>query len=216
VRAEQGAANFFSDRRYFLSSTEAAPGSALGRMPASRADARRRPDEPRLDGRTLVLSVYETHSGHSSGYHPTGEATVSDTRPNPHVLVLSSYEPVHWTINLGASSGLTEIVLNGYHDQTVSAPAGVAVSNDSGFDDDGPTFFVAYGYAWPNNNGGCDTPALVSGVESFSGLPPVGLPRVLPSKELRSSRRRPLIGEASRAGAPRSPQSADLTLSRIC
>ncbi|HEU4404832.1 MAG TPA: hypothetical protein VFS43_06030 [Polyangiaceae bacterium] len=124
------------------------------------------PGQPEL----FVLSVYETRSDHGFGYHPTGEASVTDTRTTPHVLVLSSYEPTHWTINADAAGGLTQIILNGYHDQTVTAPPGVLVSEHSGFNDEGPEYFSACGYAWPNNDGGCDTPGLVSGVESFSGL----------------------------------------------
>lgn len=115
----------------------------------------------------LVLGVYETRGDHSYDYHPTGQATVVDDRSTPHVLVLSSYEPTEWTVVADGSSGLTEIILNGYHEQTVKAPDGVAVSDHSGVEH----YFAACGFAWPNDNGGCDTPALVSGAENVSGLP---------------------------------------------
>lgn len=114
----------------------------------------------------VVLSVYETHSGHGPNYHPPGAASVRDSRANPHALVLSSYEPAHWTIDADAASGLTEVILNGYHKQTVSVSDRVKVVDRSGVGN----YFSACGYAWPNNNGGCDTPGLVSGAEEFSGL----------------------------------------------
>ncbi len=125
--------------------------------------APRRPGGPEL----LVIGVYETRNDHSFDYHPTGEASVRDTRPEPHVLVLSSYEPTHWTIEADASSGLTEVILNGYHEQTVSAPGGVAVIDRSGLGN----YFSACGYTWPSDDQGCDTPALVGGAEALSGRP---------------------------------------------
>ncbi|MCU0681786.1 MAG: hypothetical protein MUF34_05940 [Polyangiaceae bacterium] len=114
----------------------------------------------------VVLGVYETRSDHSGGYHPTGAGSVRDHRATPHVLVLSSYEPTHWTIETDEASGLFEVILNGYHEQTVSVSDRVKVTNQSGVEN----YLSACGIGWPNDDGGCDTPALVSGAEALTGL----------------------------------------------
>ena len=59
-----------------------------------------------------------------------------------------------------------EVIVNGYHGQTVSAPARVVVSDRIGLDN----YFSACGYAWPSDDEGCDTPGLVAGAEAFTGL----------------------------------------------
>lgn len=74
-----------------------------------------------------MIGVYETRSDHSSGYHPTGTATVNigDQYGKNTILVLSSYEPTLWNIIGDGANDLTQILLYGYHDQTIS---GVATS----------------------------------------------------------------------------------------
>lgn len=47
--------------------------------------------------------------------------------PGSNVLVLSSYEPTHWTIDVLPGGQLDRIVTLGYHVQTVDAPPGVLV-----------------------------------------------------------------------------------------
>lgn len=81
-----------------------------------------------VDGPQLwVAGVYETHGNHSAGNHPPGEAFVTFGLPGDNVLVLSSYEPVDWTVDLAEGGQLSRVIVNGYHEQTVNAPSGVPV-----------------------------------------------------------------------------------------
>jgi hypothetical protein len=56
------------------------------------------------------------------------------------------------------------VILNGYHDQTADAPAGVPVEIHAGPEG----WLGACGYAWPADNQGCDTSALIPAVEKVS------------------------------------------------
>ncbi|HEU4411689.1 MAG TPA: MATE family efflux transporter [Polyangiaceae bacterium] len=60
ARLEKGR-TYFGIRRHFPATTEEAPGTTPGPTRASRADARRRPDEPRFD--CLCLIVYTLAMG---------------------------------------------------------------------------------------------------------------------------------------------------------
>jgi hypothetical protein len=112
----------------------------------------------------VVFGIYESRSDHSYGYHPTGTATVHIRRTVPHVLVLSAYEPTKWTLDVAPGARIERIILNGYHPQKVGGvPAGVPVVDRSG-----SGYLSACAYQWPDDDQGCDTPALVSGVEGLT------------------------------------------------
>src|SRR3990172_10587087 len=85
----------------------------------------------------------------------------------PLVLVLSSYEPTRWILDAQAGTRIAEIVLNGLHQQEVVNMGGIPVVNKSG----PGNYFSACAYQWPSDNQGCNTPALVRGVESLIGTP---------------------------------------------
>ncbi|AKT42625.1 hypothetical protein [Chondromyces crocatus] len=113
-----------------------------------------------------IFGVYETHSNHSGADdHPEGEATIHIERPGSHVIALSSYEPVHWTVTMAPGVTLEKVILNGYHDQRADVPAGVPVESHDGTSG----WLGAYGYAWPSSEGGSDTPALVGALEAAAG-----------------------------------------------
>lgn len=116
----------------------------------------------------LVIGVYETRSDHSYNYHPQGTATVNIVNQGtaPLTLVLSSYEPTLWNINIASGVLINEVILNGYYSQQVSGASGVTVTDRSGLGN----YFSACAYAWPSSTGGCDTPGLISGVEAYTGL----------------------------------------------
>jgi hypothetical protein len=61
----------------------------------------------------------------------TGEATVRVTRPGPSVLVLSSYEPVHWTVIAEEGAIIERVILNGVYAGSATAPDGVPVDGIS-------------------------------------------------------------------------------------
>lgn len=74
-----------------------------------------------------IAGLYETHSDHGYGNHPMGDADVHFALPGDNVLALSSYEPVHWHIDVAPGAGLTKVIAFGHHEQIVSAPPGVEV-----------------------------------------------------------------------------------------
>ncbi len=103
-----------------------------------------------------VISVYETRSDHSGGYHPTGEGRVTIERPGDHVLVLSAYEPTDWKVTLAPGVQIQQVVLIGYHAQTVDL--NVPVTHGTGC-----------GYSYPYNGGGCDTDQLLALAQAHAG-----------------------------------------------
>lgn len=116
----------------------------------------------------LVIGVYETRSDHSFNYHPQGAATVNIVNQGtaPLILVLSSYEPTLWNLNIAPGVTINEVILNGYYSQQVTGVSGVTVTDRSGVGN----YFSACAYAWPSSTGGCNTPGLISGVEAYTGL----------------------------------------------
>ena len=112
-----------------------------------------------------VIGVYEATTGGHGG--PPGKITVDIQRTQAMVLVLSSYEPVDWTVNAVSGAQIQEVILNGYHPQTVSGLVfGIPVTTRSG----PGNYLSACGYAWPSSTGGCNTPLLVSNAESLTQL----------------------------------------------
>jgi hypothetical protein len=108
----------------------------------------------------VAVGVYDAYSG---GNHSQGSATIRDTRTEPHVLVVSAYEPTRWTITGGGA--ITKVYVSGYSNQEVIAPAGVIVVNDSGI---GKGF--ACTYEIPDNKGGCGV-SLLDYAEKRIGSP---------------------------------------------
>lgn len=58
-------------------------------------------------------------------------ARVRDRRATPHVLVLTSYEPVEWVLDLAGSS-VTRVIVSGYHLSRVTGAGSVPVEIASG------------------------------------------------------------------------------------
>ena len=97
-----------------------------------------------------------------------GESEVEITRTaSPIVLVLSSYEPTRWLLNIGPGVQLTQIIINGYEASNLAnPPEGVEV-----LDLTGPgRYLSACAYVWPGDDQGCDTQSLVRGAERQTGL----------------------------------------------
>ncbi len=114
-----------------------------------------------------ILGVYETRSDPSFGYHPQGTATVhvKNQGATPFVLVLSSYEPTQWNIDLEAGANLTQIFTNGYYAQPVSGFSGT-VTSLSGVCNSG------FPYSWSSAQGLSNCVENLTGLKtsSFSGV----------------------------------------------
>lgn len=68
-----------------------------------------------------LVSVYQTSSEHSYGYHPAGAADVYIHRTaRPVVLIFSAYEPTLWRIHADPGVRVSRVVLYGYHRQQVT------------------------------------------------------------------------------------------------
>ena len=110
-----------------------------------------------------ILGIYESNSDHSV----VGEATVTLDRSECTVLVLSSYEATHWTVNVGPGATLERVILNGYKQQTATVPAGVPIEDHSPYYHQ---WLGSCGYAWPDNGQGCNTTNLIAAAEQLTGL----------------------------------------------
>ncbi|MCB9743827.1 MAG: putative metal-binding motif-containing protein [Alphaproteobacteria bacterium] len=145
-----------------LSCLEGTPtGSVLctgGYPPYTYTDANA--TEPELN----LLSLYE---GTPNGSPP--QVAVNVDRPSTMVLHLSAYDAVEWTVTAIPNATITEILVSGYHGQTVNAPSGVPV-NIRTYDTTRNNYGNWCGYSLPYNGGGCDTDQLIRGVEGYTGL----------------------------------------------
>jgi hypothetical protein len=112
------------------------------------------------------VSVYETISGDFQ-QHIQGEAHVDVRLRDSHVLALSAYEPTRWVVDVAPDARLEKIVVFGYHEQVVSAPASVQVEIH---DTTTGSTYAPCGYSLPYNGGGCDTDALIADAEGLTGL----------------------------------------------
>ncbi|MCY0994549.1 hypothetical protein OV203_45920 [Nannocystis sp. ILAH1] len=115
--------------------------------------------EPMAQAEELhIIGVYQ-----ASGNALTVEVTRVDV---PLTLVLSSYEPVAFTLNLAPGVLLEHVILNGYNAHTVQGQGAATVTDVSGQFN----FYAACAYEWPEDDGGCNTPGLVAGAEAATGL----------------------------------------------
>lgn len=123
-----------------------------------------------VEGPALHLAaIYQTHGEHGGGVHPPGDALVEWKLAGEHVLALSAYEPVNWTITLAPGAALQKIVVFGYHEQTVTAPEGIKIETfyyEGGLQDP----LASCGYSLPYNGQGCDTDVLIANAEQATGL----------------------------------------------
>jgi hypothetical protein len=99
-------------------------------------------------------------------YQPTGtDIDVSIDRPGPSiVVVLSSYESVHWVLDIAAGTDVAEVILNGYEVHTVEGEGAATVTDRSGLGN----YLEACGYAYPGEDGGCETESLIAAAEGLT------------------------------------------------
>ncbi|MEM6994936.1 MAG: hypothetical protein AAF721_30770 [Myxococcota bacterium] len=113
-----------------------------------------------------VGAVYQTRDDHAFNYHPMGAGTVSWTRPGNNVLVLGSYEPTTWDLEVSGDGELQTVIAIGYHTQVVNAPEGVEVVTHAWVDGD---CYFECGYSLPGDGGGCEGEDLVALAEHLTG-----------------------------------------------
>lgn len=74
-------------------------------------------------------STYEASGDHTKAYPATVNFNAAGR--SGAILVLSSYEAVDWTVNVGPAATLTKVIVLGYKGSTVTAPPGVAIDNQT-------------------------------------------------------------------------------------
>lgn len=68
-----------------------------------------------------AISIYEGSSNHSGGNHPLSTVNVEvKNTGKPIILSLNSYEPVNWNLSLASGANIQEVLLTGYHKQTLA------------------------------------------------------------------------------------------------
>lgn len=117
-----------------------------------------------------LIGVYEARPDHSGGNHPQGEIKVKVERQNqPMVLALSAYEPVRWNITKAPGTVIKKIIINGYHDQTITGISGIPVEEHS-YEDNG-RYLGNFLYQWGATPDSLDTPSLVNTLEKLNSVP---------------------------------------------
>jgi hypothetical protein len=108
-----------------------------------------------------VIGIYE--AAQSAGGRAAGNVDIRVTRPGSSVLLLSSYEPVHWNILVGPDSFVERVILSGFYAQSVTAPEGTKIDSYV-IDEDGN--WLGYGFTWPSY----DSFDLVDKAQALTGL----------------------------------------------
>lgn len=98
-----------------------------------------------------------------------GKIDVAITRRGaPMIVVLTSYEPVHWVLSPAYGVNISGVILSGYHKQSVEGvPPNVPVLNTSHEKSETPGVRYFYGYD-PSSP---DLPSLMKRIEDLTGVP---------------------------------------------
>lgn len=110
-----------------------------------------------------VVGIYTSAEGALSFEPVIAPVDVKVNRPGTSVLVLSAYDTVEWNVAVAEGSTLERIIVSGYEEQIVNAPAGVPVARYS-FEQDGAV--LGMGFEWPSFT----TSDLVDASEILTGL----------------------------------------------
>jgi hypothetical protein len=114
-----------------------------------------------------LIGIYEARGDHRIDYRPTGEVTVQVAKQKqPIVLALSAYEPVKWNIKAEPGAEISQIILNGYHDQQVVGVENVSVQEYS-YEETGK-YLGNFMYKW-NASESQSPSSLVTKLEQLTG-----------------------------------------------
>jgi hypothetical protein len=77
--------------------------------------------------------VYEANADHKNRNYLSKSALEIkvERRNKPIILALSAYEPVQWNITAEPGAVIEKIIVNGYHNQTVSGVSGIPIEEHS-------------------------------------------------------------------------------------
>ncbi|MEG4277877.1 hypothetical protein QUA62_10410 [Microcoleus sp. MON1_C1] len=111
-----------------------------------------------------LIGVYEANADHKNRDFSKSAIEVKVERRNkPIILALSAYEPVQWNITAEPGAVIEKIIVNGYHNQTVSGVSGIPVEEHS-YEETGDNLgdFI---YKWDATPGSSNTSSLVTKLE---------------------------------------------------
>jgi len=80
-----------------------------------------------------LIGVYEANADHGNRNYLSKSAIEIkvERRNKPIILALSAYEPVQWNITAEPGVVIEKIIVNGYHNQTVSGVSGIPIEEHS-------------------------------------------------------------------------------------
>ena len=80
-----------------------------------------------------LIGVYEANADRGNGNYLSKSAIEIKVEPRnkPIILALSAYEPVQWNITAEPGAVIEKIIVNGYHNQTVSGVSGIPIEEHS-------------------------------------------------------------------------------------
>ncbi len=114
-----------------------------------------------------LIGVYEATSEHGNRNRSTGAIEVKVERRNkPIILALSAYEPANWNVTVEPGAVIEKIIVNGYHNQSISGVSGIPIEVHS-YEATG-NYIGDFIYKWgatPESN----TPSLVTKLEQMNG-----------------------------------------------
>lgn len=104
---------------------------------------------------------------------PAGTTTLHVAKQGPAVLVLAAYENTNWVVTADPGADIEQIVVVGYEEQSVDAPAGVPVTNlspylvaiDAGFEVAGGGDLIVPD-EWPS----AEADEFIAAAEAYTGL----------------------------------------------
>jgi hypothetical protein len=113
-----------------------------------------------------LIGVYEASSEHGNGQSEKGAIEVKVERQNkPIILALSAYEPINWNVTVEPGAVIEKIIVNGYHNQTVSGVSGIAIEERS-YEETGD-YLGNFIYKWGSTTESTNTPSLVTKLEQL-------------------------------------------------
>jgi hypothetical protein len=114
-----------------------------------------------------LIGVYEATSEHGNGKRSKGAIEVKVERQNkPIILALSAYEPIDWKVTVEPGAVIEKIVVNGYHNQTVSGVSGIPIEERS-YEETGD-YLGNFIYKWGSTTESTNTPSLVTKLEQIN------------------------------------------------
>ncbi|HCV30068.1 MAG TPA: hypothetical protein DGO89_07465 [Microcoleaceae bacterium UBA9251] len=114
-----------------------------------------------------LIAVYEATSPQENGNRAKSAIEVKVERQNkPIILALSAYEPINWNVTVEPGAVIEKILVNGYHNQTISGVTGIPVEEHS-YEETGD-YLGNFIYKWDATTESTNTPSLVTKLEQIN------------------------------------------------